>query len=529
MYYYLTKDEVRNIIKSNINNIEEKERKKYIKYFLNGEIFINETTYFYFRLFISEVKALTQVFNKSEEIKENTFCFTYDSNNKFVPVFFDYNTNSINRNDIEILLKQNLEGIEFYDFIKSKTNNIKEYINPEMYGKEKSHVREQYYRTELTFKTLKAFEALICNNEFIYNEFNNLVEIENKADVLNRNDIDIIITMNKISKESNDEELLLMAKFIFSIGYTFRSTLRKLFGYHKESKVDYMIKKLENNGYIETKLHDKDIVIIPSHRLENRFLDTKNNRKNTISTFEIVKQKSKNNYIENLIVSKPITNVSELYSFLNTLPITFYYKGTERMLKQCFNKYSRYKLEYYYLKLIEIQNKVKGYINKYKNTTDVSIMVNIEHNYKPLNDAISLVLNKCKYAIQIYGKNKEYQLITLKDLVNNGIHIYDISFDKNFTKQTFRNIILQTTMEYRTSYYVYKLRDIALYMSANFFEGFTLNLKNEMQFYDNATKNTFLNQIDSIKKRTKNNKLYFYFENRYNLAKNLSKNINIIE
>lgn len=409
--------------------------------------------------------------------------------------------------------------------------NIFNALDKNIYGTDKLFTREYLFKNKLVQTCSQLIKILITSNSYTKELYIDLMNQDKKSKVFNRDLYIYIEAGKKKTKLLTNENAIFMLKYIFSMRYSFEDTLIELFPYLKKSQVIYLIDILKKNKLIETKkvVENGLIVIVPSNKLDNIILETNKTNKNTISISTLEKHRSKNNYILNKI--EDIKEVSDLYRLMKQIPTTFFYKGAENLLLSISEKdnKSRYRFEYDYYKLEDIRNHVQGYISKFKNGSDEEATDKINNFYQPLLQNINFVIDKCEMAIKSFGKFNDYASISLRSLVLRGVFIYNINvFEKdNDISQNFSLLIVQTNQNYKSGMLINNIRDIVIYLSTNIYENKTYADKVEIAFYDEATKQKFLKQMSSIKKRIRTNKRYYNFITRYDLAKCIAKNLRI--
>lgn len=419
--------------------------------------------------------------------------------------------------DLQAYWKFNFKDLEDIDF---DSFDIKKY------GKDKIYIRELFLKKNLCQNCLNVLHNFIQENEYIKNKYFELMGIDFYADVFNRNDINFNLVSESKKIINADDITILILKYVFAIRYTFKESLYKIFCTHTKSQIDYIIKRLEFNKLISTKRDNtkKTTIIIPTNVLDSIILKNDKGAKNKISEFEFIKSMSKNNYVVSKIEKANVKNINDIENVLKSLPEPLLYKGADRSILKLKDTDTRYKLEYYYLKLQDIKNSLKCLITQNRKKKDENIQKELDKLFIPLYDTLEYLLKECYTSTASFGRFKEYASFSIRSLAENGVYIYDIKINKD-NEQTFRILTLQTLEDFRTSKFVYKIRDCIVYMCSNNFENNQKCLSNEIYFYDEYTRQKFLKKIKSIKDRIKDEKTYYMFDCRVNLSKYLASSL----
>lgn len=391
--------------------------------------------------------------------------------------------------------------------------------------------RDIFYKKSMTNICFNMIYNFINSVDLLKTKVDEMKSEELAADVFNRNDIAISLaskSSNCLKVENADEKYLLLIKYIFAIRITFKDQLYKIFPILTKNQIDYMIKKLSENKLILTKqdMRTRKTTIIPTNKLNSIILKTELKAQNSISGHEYVKNRTRNEYIISLVENAAPDSVEALLKVFKQIPTTMLYKGAERVLLSLIETDSRFGLEYYYDKLIDIQNSLQSTIRNTKKSKDAYILEDLNFVLIPLSERLNKIISKCYYTISSYGKFKDYATISLKSLANNSVYVYDIKVRKKeeySTETNFKILFLQNVEDYRVSSVCYKTRDVIIYMCSSNFENDVFCDKNDIYFYDDFTRNKFLNKASSIKSRIKDNKSYYYSDTRSKLAKYLSK------
>lgn len=432
------------------------------------------------------------------------------------------------------------DDLEAYDkFYKIENMDKVEYdaMNKSRYG-DKVAYRDMYYKKSLTKACYEALFFFVQKNELIKLKFNELREYDLYADVFCkfaiRDDIEIYLASPRKNKnvcaEKADEKTVLLLKYIFAIRCTYKDLLYKIFPIMTKNQIDYTLKKLVENGFVEMEQNRSTRVtsVIPTNKLDKLILNMKVKEKNRITSYEYVKNRTKNMYVASLVEKNAPKSLEELEKVFKRIPDSMLYRGTERMLFYLSKTDSRYALEYYYNKLSDIQNSLQTTIRNLKKNFDIHVSDNLYKTYVPVYEKLCFLLKNCFYAVGSYGKYQDYATISLRSLANNGVYIYDIKVtqkEEYLTDQHFKILFVQNTEDYRQSTVCNKARDCVIYMCSNTFENDIFCDANDVFFYDDFTKNKFVKNISSIKRRIRDNKTYFYSDARTNLAKYLARTL----
>lgn len=432
------------------------------------------------------------------------------------------------------------DDLKSYDsFYKIENMDKIEYdaMNKSKYG-DKVAYRDMFYKKSLCKACYDALFFFVQKNDLIKIKFNELREYDLYADVFNkfavRDDLEIYLASFRKNKnvcaEKADEKIILMLKFIFAIRCTYKDLLYKIFPMLTKNQIDYTLKRLVENKLIETEQNHSTRItsIIPTNKLDKIILNIKTKEKNRITSYEYVKNRTKNMYIASLVEKHNPKTLEELEKVFKRIPDSMLYKGTERMLFYLSKTDSRYALEYYYNKLSDIQNSLQTTIRNLKKNFDINVSDNLYKTYVPVYDKLCFLLKNCFYAVGSYGKYQDYATISLRSLANNGVYIYDIKVNEKeeyLTEQHFKILFIQSTEDYRQSTVCNKSRDCVIYMCSNTFENDIFCDANDVFFYDDFTRNKFLKNITSIKNRIRDNKTYFYSDARKNLARYLARTL----
>lgn len=448
--------------------------------------------------------------------------------------------------DVEAYLKKTNDKIEedlktfekvLFDN-KFKTKQLYGYTQPK---NDSSFILHQRFKENYIYaSSFYLIYSFIKSNSVIENKFNELVSIDKKSNVLSTYEFNkakpkLISGKNIIEP---DEDMFLMMRFIFGIRQTYKDQLVRIFSYMKKRRIDYILPILTSNGYVKIDFNKKTKIstIIPTNKLDIYFTEFNNKTSNKISKTEseFIKSRTKNEFIAREVEKSLVSNPEELFTVLSNLPKGLFYKGTDIYLLELLNgKYrtqSRYILEYYFTKLIDIKNSMKCTIMMNSKSNDIEVLKAVE-SLKKLYKVLCYVLDNCKNNVYSVGKNKEYQPISMRNLASSGIYLYDIELKPKLyygayeiLTQNFSVLQLQTLMDYNTSKFVFACRDICCYMSDNTYFGYHYCSNTKIQFYDERTKQSFIKKIESIKNRIKEDKPY-YNPTRTELAKSIAKSI----